>query len=62
MKFQKQLYFAMKIFKKYKDKTMTVVQNNPYKLADDFCLMWDAEKAEITGRLYLPDGSEHPAG
>ena len=27
--------YAMKIFKKYKDKTMTVVQNNPYKLADD---------------------------
>jgi len=32
---------------------------NMFKL---FCLMWDAEKAEITGRLYLPDGSEHPAG
>lgn len=27
--------YAMRIFKKYKDKTMTVVQNNPYRLADD---------------------------
>ncbi|MCJ7856909.1 ATP-dependent RecD-like DNA helicase [Lachnospiraceae bacterium NSJ-143] len=27
--------YAMRIFKKYKDKTVTIVQNNPYKLADD---------------------------
>ncbi len=27
--------YAMRIYKKYKDKTMTVVEKNPYKLADD---------------------------
>ncbi len=27
--------YAMRIYKKYKDKTMTIIENNPYKLADD---------------------------
>ena len=34
----------------------------PLLLSKATNMMWDAEKAEITGRLYLPDGSEHPAG
>lgn len=27
--------YAMRIYKKYKDKTMTIIEKNPYKLADD---------------------------